>query len=334
MSDFNSHVRCQWFPVALSSRVAARPRRVLLFGEPIALGRDQDGQIFALEDRCPHRGVRLSDGKFVDGALSCPYHGWRFDRQGRCISMPGAQGERPFADIRAPSLSAEERDGIVWVARGPRQGLPARLLDMKPGRQRFLWETTWHAPILEAQENFLDALHTHTIHRGLVRRATPRREVTVTLCTTDDGFHVDYTGQSSQSGVLFMLFESRRTRERAYFSGLSVGQLEYQYAAGWAAYITLCFCPETATTTRVFAMLHLEGRRAARWLVRLIAWPLLRKVAHQDQRILESQARNLCAFPSHRHVVTPLDVVRPHLERAWRGDEVKEHVQTEVLMCV
>ena len=88
---------------------------------------------------------------------------------------------------------------------------------MNPAQRRFLWQTRWGAPILEAQENFLDALHTHTVHPGLVRRANARRPTGVVLQVGGDGFHVDYSGQPDQSGLLFRLFESRRTRECAIF---------------------------------------------------------------------------------------------------------------------
>jgi phenylpropionate dioxygenase-like ring-hydroxylating dioxygenase large terminal subunit len=322
MKEFPPHLRHHWFPVALSSRVREKPYRSMVLGEPFVIIRDDAGKVMMFEDRCPHRGAPLSAGKLLGGVLRCPYHGWGFDLAGRCVVMPGSRDDKPLGDVRIPTLTVQERDGVIWAAQDPRQGLPLRLLAMQPERQRFLWETTWQTPILEAQENFLDALHTHTVHPGLVRRAHLRRELTATLRPSDDGFHVDYTGQPEQSGVFFSLFESRRTRERAHFSGLSVGQLEYRYAAGWSAFITLCFCPETLVATRIYAMLHVEGRWAPRWLVRMLVWPFLSSVANQDQLILESQAQNLQAFPEHRHIVTPLDLVRPHLERAWRGGKL------------
>src|SRR5690606_35409487 len=108
--------------------------------------------------------------------------------------------------------------------------LPERALSLNPAQNRFRRQTCWGAPVIEAQENFLDALHTHTVHPGLVRRDDVRRAVDVTLRRTGDGFVVEYRGQSAQSGLLFRLFESPRTHELAYLSGLSVCQIEYRYA--------------------------------------------------------------------------------------------------------
>jgi phenylpropionate dioxygenase-like ring-hydroxylating dioxygenase large terminal subunit len=309
--------------VALSRAVRDRPQRVLLFDSPVVLARGRDGQVLALEDRCPHRGAPLSAGRVAGDALICPYHGWSFRADGGCRSMPGASGAAPLANVRAVPWHVEERDGIVWIAATRRRALPARLLGLDPARRRFLWATTWKAPIIEAQENFLDALHTHSVHPGLVRRGA-RRQVTTRTVPTADGFEIDYAGNEAQSGLLFRLFESHRTRECAAFSGLSVAQLEYRYRTGWAAFITLGFSPQTPATTRVFAMLHVENRFAPAWLVRLLVWPLLKVVARQDGRILRLQGANLQRFPSHRHIVTPLDITRPLLEKAWRGEGIAQ----------
>ena len=334
MSAFPEHVRSQWFPVALSARVKRQPLRVLLLGEPVVLARTSTGQVLALEDRCPHRGAPLSAGTVCGNALRCPYHGWVFDAAGRCLSMPGTDESAALGKPHIASYSTDERDGIIWAAREPRGPLPSRMRALAPAWQRFLWETTWNAPIIEAQENFLDALHTHLVHPGLVRRDAVRRPVTATLAAGEDGIQIDFAGQADQTGLLYRLFESTRTRERAYFSALSVGQLEYRYAAGWAAYITLCFCPETTATTRVYALFHIEGRWAPRWLVRLVVWPFLRRVASQDKRILDLQSRNLQAFSGHRHIVTTLDIVRPHLEHAWRGGALRDTQTTSTIIYI
>jgi nitrite reductase/ring-hydroxylating ferredoxin subunit len=39
----------------------------------------EDGRAFALPDRCPHDGGRLSDGFVEAGRLVCSRHGWEFD---------------------------------------------------------------------------------------------------------------------------------------------------------------------------------------------------------------------------------------------------------------
>src|ERR1700749_3193615 len=67
-----------------------------LLGEPVLIGRDGNGAVFALRDTCPHRGTLLSHGTFDGREVECPYHGWRFATDGRCTAIP-SQGpnQRP-----------------------------------------------------------------------------------------------------------------------------------------------------------------------------------------------------------------------------------------------
>lgn len=45
----------------------------------VALFRTAPEQVFAVSDRCPHKGGPLSDGIVHGQAVSCPLHGWVFD---------------------------------------------------------------------------------------------------------------------------------------------------------------------------------------------------------------------------------------------------------------
>jgi phenylpropionate dioxygenase-like ring-hydroxylating dioxygenase large terminal subunit len=329
MTPFAEPTRQHWFPLALSRDLRAKPRRVMFFGAPLVLGRDAGGRAFALEDRCAHRGVPLSSGRITAAGVLCPYHGWTFDADGRCTRMPGTADECPLAEVRVPSLATQERDGLVWVSQSREAALPERALALSSAHRRFLWQTRWRAPIVEVQENFLDPLHTHEVHPGLVRRGA-RRPVRAVLQRAGDGFHVDYAGNEQQSGLLFKLFESPRTLERAWFSGLSVAQLEYRYASGWSACITLHCAPETTHSTHVFATLHVMGRFAPAWLVRLFVWPFLRRVATQDQAMLELQQQGVRDFAGRREIVSPLDLTRPYLDAAWRASPGSLPAQRQV----
>jgi len=45
----------------------------------IAVFRTADDRVFALDDRCPHRGGPLSQGIVFDGRVACPLHNWRVE---------------------------------------------------------------------------------------------------------------------------------------------------------------------------------------------------------------------------------------------------------------
>ncbi len=55
-------LRGLWYPVLASWEVQANLVGITRLGEQIVVWRDSDGQVQALEDRCPHQGARLSLG--------------------------------------------------------------------------------------------------------------------------------------------------------------------------------------------------------------------------------------------------------------------------------
>ena len=109
-----------WFPVARVEEVA--PRHVVhaqLLGQEIALWRDDAGQLNAWENRCPHRGVRLSIGINDGKELRCRYHGWRYaSGSGQCTFIPAHPGQKPANVIKTKPYGVSERYGFVWVNLG------------------------------------------------------------------------------------------------------------------------------------------------------------------------------------------------------------------------
>ena len=54
-----------------------------------------DGEFYATENFCPHRGARLTEGALCGHIIECWLHGWQFDvRSGECLTVP--DGIRTF----------------------------------------------------------------------------------------------------------------------------------------------------------------------------------------------------------------------------------------------
>jgi phenylpropionate dioxygenase-like ring-hydroxylating dioxygenase large terminal subunit len=318
MNEWPQHIRDKWFVAARSEEIATKPVAVTILDTPIVLARLKGGTLVAFEDRCPHRHVPLSHGRITADGVECPYHGWTFGAGGTCTKIPGlihCGNTTP----RVPSYGVTERDGLAWVKLKPNAEtmLPALVTRTPPEQRRFLWQTLWHAPVVDCLENFLDAMHTHYTHAGLVRKSTQRRRVTATLTTNTEGFTVDYQGPAVQSGLLYRLFESPRLSERALFAAPGVAQIEYCYANGSIVRITLYFTPRDESSTHVFTTLHVAGRWAPAWAVKLFVWPFLHKVATQDAGILALQSANRAKFQPQRFASSVNDFVRPYLEATW-----------------
>ncbi len=75
----------EFVTVALLSELETkRALKVTLEGRDIAV-LQVEGEIYALDDRCPHKGGPLSAGWVEDGAVFCPLHGWKFNlKTGAC----------------------------------------------------------------------------------------------------------------------------------------------------------------------------------------------------------------------------------------------------------
>src|ERR1700709_1971394 len=75
-----------WYPIAWSRELKAGKMLARKFaGEPIAVVRGKEGNVFALEGRCAHRQVPLSHGVVKGCTVRCGYHGWAYDEAGKCV---------------------------------------------------------------------------------------------------------------------------------------------------------------------------------------------------------------------------------------------------------
>jgi phenylpropionate dioxygenase-like ring-hydroxylating dioxygenase large terminal subunit len=92
-----------WYPVARASDVGTTPLPVGAGGRAFVVVRLRPGgEVAAFPARCPHRLVPLAAATVTDGRLQCPYHGWRFDSEGRCVDIPSLEADRcppPRADL-------------------------------------------------------------------------------------------------------------------------------------------------------------------------------------------------------------------------------------------
>ena len=76
-----------WVAVGRIEDIPRRGARCVKNGETdIAVFRTVDDQVYAIEDRCPHRGGPLSQGIVHDCSVTCPLHNWVLDlRTGEAV---------------------------------------------------------------------------------------------------------------------------------------------------------------------------------------------------------------------------------------------------------
>ena len=99
-----------WTPVISESElVDDEPHRAELDGVPVVLVRS-GGSLYALADRCSHRGGPLSDGEVSDGCITCPWHGSRFRLDNGSVERGPAAYPQPALDVRVSGGMVEVRD--------------------------------------------------------------------------------------------------------------------------------------------------------------------------------------------------------------------------------
>jgi phenylpropionate dioxygenase-like ring-hydroxylating dioxygenase large terminal subunit len=109
-----------WYPIAGSADVTnEEPHRTMVIGAKLVAYRDDAGQAHVLADTCVHRGGSLGKGWVRDNCVVCPYHGWKFDGDGKCVDIPtlGAD-EKPPARAKVDSYPVQEKYGIVFAFLG------------------------------------------------------------------------------------------------------------------------------------------------------------------------------------------------------------------------
>ena len=108
-------LRNHWYVAAWSDELGTDPLAVKMLNEDIVLYRTRDGAPVALEDRCAHRRLPLSEGKLVGDAIECGYHGLTYDSSGNCIKIPGQARWPKTLAIKSYPVVERHRFLYVWT---------------------------------------------------------------------------------------------------------------------------------------------------------------------------------------------------------------------------
>lgn len=178
-------LRQYWQPAALvdefnpllDQRMAQRPvKAVKLLGQDLVLFKDALGRWGLLDRDCAHRGADLSFGRLEaaseGGGLRCPFHGWKFAPDGRCLETPAEPtGSKLCERIKQRSYPVIEKSGVLFAWLGEPDSTPPPLPEFDcfkaPGSHSFAFKGLWHANWLQAFEVGIDPAHPSYLHRFL-----------------------------------------------------------------------------------------------------------------------------------------------------------------------
>lgn len=158
----------QWYVAALGWELKDKPIGRTLLSKPVVLFRTADGQVAALENRCCHRALPLSDGTLEERGVRCGYHGLLFSAEGNCIEIPG-QGKIP-SKAKVPAYHVKEQDQIVWIWFGsdahPEPNCEPPVYDVHSCGKYLFDGDVYHydAPYQLIHDNLMDLSHLGYVH--------------------------------------------------------------------------------------------------------------------------------------------------------------------------
>jgi len=98
-----------WIVAADASQLPEhRPQRMVVDDTPVVMVRDGD-RIFAIHDRCSHRGCSLSDGELEGEEIVCGCHGSRFSLRDGSVKRGPATAPQPAFQVRVSGDRVEVR---------------------------------------------------------------------------------------------------------------------------------------------------------------------------------------------------------------------------------
>ena len=215
-------------------------------------GDSSNHQYSVLADTCPHRRAPLSNGKIIrqhadddsdstttTATLACRYHGWQFDKDGACKSIPMMQKQPAQTLSKAfcvQSYPTQQQDGLLWVYMDPTETnpppKPAAALQPKNSKQapQSFSLTVFPVSFQSMIENSFDPSHAPFTHERLdpnkksfmsysSQNAIPmeRYELTPNTTVSRDGFTLQHSpyhmSTSSATATVTATATSTTTRQ-------------------------------------------------------------------------------------------------------------------------
>ena len=106
------HAQADWIEIGPLDAIPRLGARVVRTGAcDIAVFRTCDDRVFALEDRCPHRGGPLSQGIVTGCRVVCPLHDWSIGLESGRAEAPDEGETRRYA-VRVAG-------GVVYLSPAP-----------------------------------------------------------------------------------------------------------------------------------------------------------------------------------------------------------------------
>lgn len=295
-----------WYTAALSNEVtSAAPIVREVYGVTYVLFRTNLGQVAAIEDRCLHRGTKLSLGKCTTKGITCPYHGWTYDQNGLVIDIPSEgpattelENSVKQRKWQANAPKTIEQDGVIWLWAGKQP--PAE--ESKPWSFPFYGDSKWTGYFMVTDfenevehlvQNFMDVPHTVFVHSKWFRDKA-QLEVPYRLTVKDGRVKATYLQPADSIGGFMGRLVNPKKESMIHTDEFIFPNLtRVDYLFGEYGFIINSQCtPINRYKSKVYTWIAYRGVSIAPVLKPLIHF-YTRKVIQQDVEIMANQGSNL-----------------------------------------
>lgn len=248
-----------WYAVEHDHAIAREQVvEVVFWGMSVALWRDADGRLHAVENRCAHRQLPLTRGMVKGRRLVCEYHGWGYDGAGDLADVPHSLFGKKMPQCKLRTFPVRVRYGLVWIFFGDAERADSVAMPEIPeleGEKR--WECvpvdfTWNAHHSMIIDNVSDFTH-----EFLHRKYKPFTGAKLTsLETVGDSVLLSYDTKVG-GGKISGLFVDRKAIDT------NAMKLGYEYPYQWSntddKIKHWCFVlPIDQRTTRTFFLFYFD----------------------------------------------------------------------------
>ena len=323
----------RWYAVEYDKAIKKGDvKEVVFWNTSMALFRGEDGQLAAVQNRCPHRQLKLSHGAVDKCQLRCAYHGWAFDREGWLTDYSHDSFDKALLKKQIRTYPVKVRYGLIWVfpgdaAKAEQVAMPAiPELDGEDKWASVTADFTWKSHHSMVIDNICDFAHAF-----LHRKYQPFIDAKLKHYESDDNrvflSYDTFVGGGKISG---MFVDRNRINTRSI-------DLCYEYPYQWSdtggKIKHWCFVlPIDERKTRAFFVFYfdafkipLTSRATPKWLTQTILWiaaPLLLKpILAEDGLALEAEQEGYDQYwdepPIELNPVVPL--FQQLTARKWEG---------------
>lgn len=323
----------QWYIIALSKELQDNLLGRKILNIPMVIFRDKKGKAVALEDRCCHRGMPLSQGLLEQGKIRCSYHGLLYDENGQCIEVPGQNRIPSKAKIK--SFYLEEKQGLIWLWYGKEESVPLIEAPDYPYHDDpdYLYDGDryhYQAPYQLIHDNLMDLSHLAYVHLKTIG-GNAKAHMNATMKTKVIGNQVIVTRHMLESDPpptysmaypfknkidRWQEIDFRVSHIRIWTGAIEAGDdsLENPDRKGFHMRGFHAITPETENSCHYFWTMSTNPKHDREHIAKLVI-DQTKQTFDEDKEVIENQYKNLDDFNHPEMIGIHIDVGLTHARR-------------------